>query len=62
MAWETITPRISSRLPAFPVAAAPTSAGPGPAMAPIQRRTALRGTRAAGPTVLGLEAGLFSSR
>ena len=37
MAWETITPRISSRLPAFPFAVVMISAGPGPAMALILR-------------------------
>lgn len=46
-------------LPAFLLAILLISASPGPAMALILRRTALRGTRAAVPTVLGLEAGLY---
>lgn len=46
-------------LPAFLLAVLLISASPGPAMALILRRAALRGTRAAVPTVLGLEAGLF---
>ena len=48
-----------SVLPAFLLAVVVISASPGPAMALILRRAALRGTRAALPTVLGLEAGLF---
>ena len=46
-------------LPAFLVAVLLISASPGPAMALILRRAALRGFRAAVPTVLGLEAGLY---
>ncbi|MCO1656747.1 LysE family translocator [Pseudonocardia humida] len=46
-------------LPAFLLAVLLISATPGPAMALILRRAALRGTRAAVPTVLGLEAGLY---
>lgn len=46
-------------LPAFVVAVLLISASPGPAMALIFRRAALHGTRAAVPTVLGLEAGLY---
>lgn len=46
-------------LPAFLLAVVLISASPGPAMALILRRAALRGTRAAVPTVLGLEAGLY---
>jgi threonine/homoserine/homoserine lactone efflux protein len=46
-------------LPAFLVAVALISASPGPAMALILRRAALRGFRGAVPTVLGLEAGLY---
>lgn len=46
-------------LPAFVVAVLLISASPGPAMALIFRRAALRGTRTAVPTVLGLEAGLY---
>lgn len=46
-------------LPAFLLAVLLISASPGPAMALILRRAALRGTRAALPTVLGLEAGLY---
>ncbi len=49
----------ASVLPAFLVAVLLISVSPGPAMALIFRRAALRGTRAAVPTVLGLEAGLF---
>lgn len=48
-----------SMLPAFLLAVLLISASPGPAMALILRRAALRGTRAAVPTVLGLEAGLY---
>jgi threonine/homoserine/homoserine lactone efflux protein len=46
-------------LPGFVVAVLLISASPGPAMALIFRRAALHGTRAAVPTVLGLEAGLY---
>lgn len=46
-------------LPAFLLAVLLISASPGPAMALILRRAALHGTRAAVPTVLGLELGLF---
>jgi threonine/homoserine/homoserine lactone efflux protein len=46
-------------LPAFVLAVLLISASPGPAMALIFRRAALRGWRGAVPTVLGLEAGLY---
>ncbi|MEV6873399.1 LysE family translocator [Amycolatopsis sp. NPDC051128] len=46
-------------LPAFVVAVLLISASPGPAMALILRRAALRGFAGAVPTVLGLEAGLY---
>jgi threonine/homoserine/homoserine lactone efflux protein len=46
-------------LPAFIVAVVLISASPGPAMALIFRRAALRGFSGAVPTVLGLEAGLY---
>jgi threonine/homoserine/homoserine lactone efflux protein len=46
-------------LPAFVVAVFLISASPGPAMALVLRRAALRGVRGAVPTVLGLEAGLY---
>ena len=46
-------------MPAFVVAVLLISASPGPAMALIFRRAALRGLRAAVPTVLGLELGLY---
>lgn len=46
-------------LPGFLLAVLLISASPGPAMALILRRAALRGTRAAIPTVLGLELGIF---
>jgi threonine/homoserine/homoserine lactone efflux protein len=46
-------------IPAFLVAVVLISASPGPAMALIFRRAALRGSRAAVPTVLGLEAGIY---
>jgi threonine/homoserine/homoserine lactone efflux protein len=46
-------------LPAFVLAVLIISASPGPAMALIFRRAALRGLRGAVPTVLGLELGLF---
>jgi threonine/homoserine/homoserine lactone efflux protein len=48
-----------SSLPAFVVAIVLISASPGPAMALIVRRSALRGFGGAVPTVLGLEAGLY---
>jgi len=46
-------------LPAFVLAVLLISASPGPAMALIFRRAALRGWRGPVPTVLGLEAGLY---
>lgn len=46
-------------LPAFVVAVVVISASPGPAMALILQRAARHGFRAAVPTVLGLEAGLY---
>ncbi|MFG2058788.1 LysE family translocator [Micromonospora sp. NPDC048930] len=46
-------------LPAFVAAVVLISASPGPAMALIMRRAALKGFSAAVPTVLGLEAGLY---
>jgi threonine/homoserine/homoserine lactone efflux protein len=46
-------------LPAFLLAVLLISASPGPAMALIFRRAALRGLGGAVPTVLGLEAGLY---
>jgi threonine/homoserine/homoserine lactone efflux protein len=46
-------------LPAFLLAVLLISASPGPAMALIFRRAALRGLRASVPTVLGLEAGIY---
>ncbi|MCV2489083.1 LysE family translocator [Geodermatophilus sp. YIM 151500] len=46
-------------LPAFVLAVLLISASPGPAMALIVRRAALRGWRGAVPTVLGLELGLY---
>jgi threonine/homoserine/homoserine lactone efflux protein len=46
-------------MPAFVVAVLLISASPGPAMALIFRRAALGGWRAAVPTVLGLELGLY---
>ncbi|NAS27125.1 LysE family transporter [Herbidospora sp. NEAU-GS84] len=50
---------IISSLPAFALAVVLISASPGPAMALILRRAALRGFSGAVPTVLGLEAGLY---
>src|SRR6476469_749870 len=50
---------VVSALPAFVLAVLLISASPGPAMALIFRRAALRGWRAAVPTVLGLELGLY---
>jgi threonine/homoserine/homoserine lactone efflux protein len=46
-------------MPAFVVAVLLISASPGPAMALIIRRAALHGLRAAVPTVLGLELGVY---
>jgi threonine/homoserine/homoserine lactone efflux protein len=48
-----------STLPAFLLAVLLISASPGPAMALVLRRAALRGFRGAVPTVLGLELGLY---
>jgi threonine/homoserine/homoserine lactone efflux protein len=50
---------VARELPAFLLAVLVISASPGPAMALIVRRSALRGRRAAVPTVLGLELGLY---
>jgi threonine/homoserine/homoserine lactone efflux protein len=50
---------IVASLPAFLLAVILISASPGPAMALILRRAALHGFRAAVPTVLGLELGLY---
>jgi threonine/homoserine/homoserine lactone efflux protein len=50
---------VVASLPAFVVAVLLISASPGPAMALIFRRAALRGFRGAVATVLGLEAGLY---
>ena len=46
-------------LPAFVLAVVLISASPGPAMALILRRAAIRGFRATVPTVLGIELGLY---
>lgn len=46
-------------LPPFLLAVLVISASPGPAMALILRRAALHGSRAAVPTVLGLEVGMY---
>jgi threonine/homoserine/homoserine lactone efflux protein len=51
---------IAGALPAFLLAVALISASPGPAMALIFRRAALRGFRASIATVLGLEAGIYA--
>ncbi|WP_336205891.1 LysE family translocator [Nonomuraea sp. LPB2021202275-12-8] len=50
---------VISSLPAFVLAVVLISASPGPAMALILRRAAMRGFSGAVPTVLGLEAGLY---
>jgi threonine/homoserine/homoserine lactone efflux protein len=50
---------LATSLPAFVVAVVLIAATPGPAMALILRRAALRGLRATVPTVLGLEVGLY---
>jgi threonine/homoserine/homoserine lactone efflux protein len=50
---------VVASLPAFVLAVLLISASPGPAMALIFRRAALRGLRGAVPTVLGLEMGLY---
>lgn len=50
---------VFAALPLFTVAVVLISASPGPAVALIVRQAALHGWRAAVPTVLGLEAGLF---
>jgi threonine/homoserine/homoserine lactone efflux protein len=48
-----------SSLPAFVLAVVLISVAPGPAMALVIRRAALRGTGGAVPVVLGLEVGLY---
>jgi len=50
---------LQTSLAAFVLAVLLISASPGPAMALIFRRAALRGLRGAVPTVLGLELGLY---
>jgi threonine/homoserine/homoserine lactone efflux protein len=50
---------LATSLPAFLLAVLLISASPGPAMALILRRAALRGLAGAVPTVLGLELGLY---
>jgi threonine/homoserine/homoserine lactone efflux protein len=50
---------LATSLPAFLLAVLLISASPGPAMALIVRRAALRGLAGAVPTVLGLELGLY---
>jgi threonine/homoserine/homoserine lactone efflux protein len=50
---------IVASLPAFLIAVVLISASPGPAVALITRRAAIRGSRAAVPTIVGLEAGLY---
>jgi threonine/homoserine/homoserine lactone efflux protein len=50
---------LATSLPAFLLAVLLISASPGPAMALIFRRAALRGLTGAVPTVLGLELGLY---
>jgi threonine/homoserine/homoserine lactone efflux protein len=50
---------LATSLPAFLLAVLLISASPGPAMALIFRRAALRGLVGAVPTVLGLELGLY---
>lgn len=50
---------MTTTLPAFLLAVLLISASPGPAVALILRRAALRGTRVAVPTVFGLEAGIY---
>ena len=50
---------VVASLPAFVLSVLVISASPGPAMALIFRRAALRGLRGAVPTVLGLELGLY---
>ena len=51
---------VVASLPAFVLAVLLIAASPGPAMALIFRRAALRGLRGAVPTVLGLEVGLYA--
>jgi threonine/homoserine/homoserine lactone efflux protein len=51
---------VVTSLPAFLLAVLLISASPGPAMALIFRRAALRGLPGAVPTVLGLELGLYA--
>jgi threonine/homoserine/homoserine lactone efflux protein len=51
--------QLQTSLAAFVLAVLLISASPGPAMALIFRRAALRGLRGAVPTVLGLELGLY---
>lgn len=58
--WHSPRVDLISSLPAFVLAVVFISASPGPAMALILRRAALRGFRGAVPTVLGLEVGLYA--
>lgn len=51
---------VIASLPAFLLAVVLIAATPGPAMALILRRSALRGFRGAVPTVLGVEFGLYA--
>lgn len=55
--WRAVD--VISLLPAFVLAVLLISASPGPAMALIFRRAAIRGFRRAVPTVIGLEVGLY---
>ena len=50
---------VVASLPTFVVAVVLISASPGPAMALILRRAAMRGFRDTVPTVLGIELGLY---
>ncbi len=51
---------LATSLPAFVIAVVLITASPGPAMALIFRRAAVRGLRGALPTVLGLGTGLYA--
>jgi threonine/homoserine/homoserine lactone efflux protein len=57
--WHHPGVELATSLPAFLLAVLLISASPGPAMALIFRRAALRGLAGAVPTVLGLELGLY---
>lgn len=57
--WQACRVDLIAAMPVFVLAVVLISASPGPAMALIIRRAALRGWRAAVPVLLGLEVGIY---